>query len=115
MAKWNPNNKACQCTWADLFALKQSTKPFPDSGNIKMQDMLFYNPAAGSGILENEAKMLADQLDNMFRNADGAKFEAGVTREKAQSAMVAILKQADKTMAKLSEVIDTNYLFWHEK
>jgi hypothetical protein len=115
MAEWNPNNLACQCTWADLFVLKQSRKPFRDSGDIEMQDFLFYNPAAGNGTLENEAKMLADELDIIFRKIDGAKYESGVTKAKAQADMVAILKQATKTMAELAEVIDEDYLFWGEK
>ena len=115
MAEWNPNNLACQCTWADLFVLKQSRKPFKDSGSIQMQNLLFYNPAAGSGTLENEAKMLADELDIIFRKIDGAKFETGVTKAKAQADMVAILKKATKTMADLAEVVDSNYLFWGEK
>ena len=105
---------ACQCTWSDLFILRQSRKPFKDSGDIEMQDLLFYNPAAGNGTLENEAKMLADELDIIFRRIDGAEFEAGVTKTKAQADMVAILKKATKTMAELAEVIDSNYLFWGE-
>lgn len=115
MAEWNRNNMACQCVWAELFVLKQSRKAFADSGDIKMKDMLFYNPAAGSATLENEAKMLADELDNIFRKVDGAKFEEGVTRTQAQANMVAVLKQADKTIAELAEIIDADYLFWREK
>lgn len=115
MAEWNPNNLACQCTWAELFVLRQSRKSFSNSGNVKMQDMLFFNPAAGSSTLENEAKMLADELDNIFRKVDGARFEDGVTRAKALADTVAILKQANKTMTELAEVIDINYLFWREK
>lgn len=115
MADWDRNNLACQCTWADLFVLKQSRKPFKDSGEIQMRDLLFFNPAAGSGTLENEAKMLADELDIIFRRVDGAKFEKGVTKAKAQADMVAVLKKATQTMADLAEVINANYLFWGEK
>ena len=115
MADWDRNNLACQCTWADLFVLKQSRKPFKDSGEIQMRDLLFFNPAAGSGTLENEDKMLADELDIIFRRVDGAKFEKGVTKAKAQADMVAVLKKATQTMADLAEVINANYLFWGEK
>ena len=115
MADWDRNNLACQCTWADLFVLKQSRKPFKDSGEIQMRDLLFFNPAAGSCTLENEAKMLADELDIIFRRVDGAKFEKGVTKAKAQADMVAVLKKATQTMADLAEVINANYLFWGEK
>ena len=114
MADWNPNNLACQCTWANLFALRQSQKPFKNSGDIEMQDLLFFNPAASDDVLENEAKMLADELDVIFRQVDGAKFETGITRKKAHAEMVEILKDATKTMAELAEVIDSNYLFWGE-
>lgn len=115
MPDWNPNNLACQCTWADLFVLKQSRKPFKDSGDVKMKDFLFYNPAAGNDTLQAEAAMLADELDVLFRKVDGAKYEKDVTKAKAKADMVAVLIEANKTMAHLAEAIDADYLFWGEK
>ncbi len=114
MEKWNNNNLACVDTWMALFRLKQIRTPFKDSGNIKMADLVYYNPVSGSEHRKMEATQLATTMDTVFTIGMGAALEEGVSKSQALNDMIKTLLDGDKTIAGLAKVNDKNYLFWKE-
>lgn len=115
MADWKENNRACKTLWTSLKTMNQLFTNFEESGNIKMQDLTFYNPLNSSDLLTKEATMIADQLDNIFRNGRGAIFEDNTDRTKAIGAMVAILVDGDKQVSDLASTVDDAYKFISEQ
>lgn len=114
MSDWSVNNRACTSVWIALRLLEQSKKTFDKSGNISMNKLLFWNAGASADLRRLQAKTLAKQMDNIFRNIDGAVFEDGVTVSAAVQEMVEVLIVSDKTLTDLADVCDTNYRFWGE-
>ncbi|MDW3196441.1 MAG: hypothetical protein R8G66_28965 [Cytophagales bacterium] len=94
--------------------MKQIESNFEESGKIKMEDLTFYNVLSSSDLRNQEAKIIADQLDNIFRIGRGAKYESGVTRSDAMTAMVEILTDDSKLVEELAAKVDDQYLFWGE-
>ena len=76
-----------------------------------MKDFLFYNPTLSPDLLKKEAESVAVELDMAFVNTCFAKYEGGVTKEKAIDDMIKVLLEAGKTMAHLAEKIDADYQF----
>jgi hypothetical protein len=114
MTNWTKNNRACTTLWTTLYNMKQLQSNFEVSGQLKMQDLTFYNVLSSSDLRNQEAKIIADQLDNIFRIGRGAKYESGVTRSDAMIAMVEILTDDSKLVEELATKIDNQYLFWGE-
>ena len=114
MANWTKNNRACTTLWTTLYNMKQLQSNFEESGQLKMQDLTFYNALSSSDLRNQEAKIIADQLDNIFRIGRGAKYENGVTRSDAMTAMIEILTDDSKLVEELATKIDNQYLFWVE-
>jgi purine-cytosine permease-like protein len=114
MFTWSKNNRACTTTWSTLVVLDQIKDVFNDSGTLKICDFTFWNRAASSNMKRLMASTLAIQMDNVFTMIRGAKYEDGITKDKAISDIVDILVNGDKTVLDLAEVNDNNYLFWQE-
>lgn len=113
MATWSNTKDSCVMVWTTLFSLHQLHANFDDSENIKMKELVFYTPLSPV-ILHQQASLLANQLDNVFRNASGAGFEPGVTTTTAIKKMVAVLISEDKTVSELAEATDECYKFFGE-
>lgn len=111
---WSPNHRACTATWIALRMLDQSERPFPASGTVRMDQLTFFNAAASADMRRFQAGTLAKQLDNFFRQIDGATFEAGKNAIAALSDLRDALLKADNTMAGLAAVVDAAYRFWDE-
>jgi hypothetical protein len=111
---WSPNHRACTATWIALRMLDQSKRPFPSSGTVRMDHLTFFNAVASGDMRRFQASTLAKQLDNFFRQIDGAVFEAGKNAIAAVSEIREALLTADNTMAGLAVVIDAAYRFWDE-
>jgi hypothetical protein len=111
---WSPNHRACTATWMALRMLDQSVRPFPSSGTVRMDQLTFFNAVASDDMRRFQAGTLAKQLDNFFRQIDGAVFEAGKNALAALSEMRDALLTADATMADLATVVDAAYRFWDE-
>ena len=114
MAEWTKNNRACTTLWTTLYNMQQLTTNFDESGELKMSDLTFYNVLSSSDLREQESKIIADQLDNVFRIGRGAKYEEEVDRSKAMSSMIEVLTNEDKEVKELAETVDESYLFWGE-
>lgn len=114
MATWSTNNRSCTTVWSTLFSMQQLTTNFADSGALKMNELTFFNELSSSEQRSHEIAMLADQLDNVFINGRGAKYESGVTHSSAVSGLVAVLTEANQTVADLASTADSLYQFWGE-
>jgi hypothetical protein len=112
--QWSFNNRACTATWMALRMLDQSVLPFAPSGAVLMRQLTYFNAAASDGMRRFQAGTIAKQLDNFFRQIDGARFEDGVTPIVALSDLTEALLAAEQTMADLAGVVDKDYRFWEE-
>lgn len=114
MAIWTSTNRACKTLWTSLYSMQQLVTNFDDSGALFMNDLTFYNELADADQLSDEAKIVADQLDNIFINGRGAKYEPGVDHAQAISGMIAILIDKTKQVQDLASQVDASYKFWGE-
>ena len=114
MSNWNKNNRACTTLWSTLFTMNQLSTNFDNSGSLKMRDLTYYNNLSIGDLLSQDAEIIADQLDNVFRHARGAKFESGIDHSKALSDMIQVLSKSEKSVEDLAEAIDALYFFWGE-
>jgi hypothetical protein len=111
MADWSPDNPACLSTWMALRVMEQSTRVFPRSGGITMRELAYWNSVASEAMRNFQAHTLAIEMDNIFRQIDGATLEPGATAETAVDFMAAILTDDERTVAELAEVNDQLYRF----
>lgn len=114
MADWSKNNRACTSLWTTLFSMKQLSTNFDESGDLKMNDLTFYNELGSSDLKQQQAKIIADQIDNIFINGRGAKYESGIDRTKAISGMITILTDESKLVNDLASNVDGSYSFLEE-
>jgi hypothetical protein len=114
MANWSKNNRACKTTWSTLRTLDQLDAVFGDAGTLKMKELTYYNQTSSKEQRKSIARMLAAQLDNIFRELRGARYENEITGDKAIQSMVEILIKPEATVAVLSEQCDINYKFYGE-
>lgn len=114
MSNWSSNNRACTSTWATLFRMGQIRVSFSDSGRLPIGQLTFYSNLSTTELRKQEAMIIADQMDNIFRAGRGAIYEDNFDRTKSLSKMMEILVTEDKTVADLAGAIDNCYLFWQE-
>ncbi len=115
MGEWSKNNRACKTTWFTLYVLDQSDKAFKESGDIRMDELTFWNQSSSTEIRQLQAKALCIQMHNNFTLIRKAKLEHGVKKEEAIGDMFNVLMDESKTLRDLAAVIDDNYLFLGEK
>jgi hypothetical protein len=111
---WSRNNLACATTWTTLLVLDQLSEAFADSGDLRMDQLGFWNAAASSDMRALQARSLATMMDNMFRVIRHATYEEGVTGVEAKRQMVAILTDGTSTVRALAAANDGNYRFLGE-
>lgn len=114
MPNWSKNNRACLTTWSTLRILAQLSKPFDSAGAVTMGKLAMFNKNDDQAMRSSKALMLSIQLDNVFRDVRGARFETGVKQEAAVAEMKAVLEDDTKDVSGLAEVADDNYRFWQE-
>jgi len=114
MADWTKNNRACTTLWTTLFSMQQLSTNFDDSGELKMNDLTFFNALGSADLRRQQATIIADQMDNVFRMGRGAKYEDNVDRTKAMSGMIDILTDESKQVKDLASNVDDSYSFWGE-
>lgn len=114
MAVWSENHRACKTTWSTLRVLEQTRRTFSKAGKLKMPNLTFWSDTDPKGIRAVKARTLAMQMDNIFRDLRGARFEKNKSRSVAIDDMVKVLTNKDRTIAELAEVNDSNYKFWKE-
>lgn len=114
MADWSSNNRACTTLWTTLFSMQQLSTNFEDSGSLSMSDLTFFNTLNSANLRRQQATILADQLDHIFRIGRGAKYEVNIDRTKSISSIVKILSDGKKSLKDLAKTIDDSYKFWGE-
>ncbi|WP_430403689.1 hypothetical protein [Fluviicola sp.] len=114
MADWTKNNRACTTLWSTLFNMQQLSTNFDDSGDLKIDELTFYNALGSSDLRRQQATIIADQIDNIFRVGRGAKYESEIDRTKAIAGMVTILIDENKFVKDLASNVDDSYNFWGE-
>jgi len=114
MAEWSNKNRACKTLWTSLLQMNQLVTNFEDSGDLKMSDLTFFNNLSSADLRQQEASVIADQLDNIFRLGRGAKFEEGTDRAGAMDSMIQVLTDEDKLVKDLGEIVDGAYRFFRE-
>ncbi|MBN1931889.1 MAG: hypothetical protein JW786_09815 [Desulfobacterales bacterium] len=115
MAHWSKNNRACKTTWSTLRILDQLNAVFGKAGDLKMKELTYYNQTSSKDQRASMARMLSVQLDNIFRELRGARYEDDITGDKAIGSMVEVLTTPDATVALLAEKCDVNYKFYGEE
>lgn len=111
---WQKNNRAATTLYSTFLKLDQLNLVFSKSGSLKMSELQYFNPAASPEQLDTEIKMLADITDKIFIVGRSAQYEEGIDKTQAMAAMVTVLRDEDKTMEELGDVVDELYLFWNE-
>lgn len=115
MADWSKNNRACTTLWTTLYAMQQLSTNFGDSGDLKMNDLTFYNALGSAELRKQQSTIIADQLDIVFRHGSGASFETDVDRTIAMNGMIEVLTEETKCVKDLASAIDDSYIFWGER
>ena len=114
MSNWTMNNRASTTLWTTLSRMNQLDTNFEESGALKISDLTFFNTLSSSAAQAQDAAMIADELDNIFRVGRGAEFEDGVDRLIAMDAMVTVLSDPEKLVMELAQTVDDMYRFWKE-
>jgi hypothetical protein len=108
---WTNNNAAHKRTYVGLFVLEQNKADFDVSDSIRMDQLRFWTPGSSTVLIQQQARMLAIQLHNIFIELCGATLEQGVSVKKAVNAMAASLSNAQTTIEQLADANDQNYVF----
>jgi predicted RNase H-related nuclease YkuK (DUF458 family) len=111
---WSKNNRACTTLWTSLYSMRQLSISFTESAELKIKDFTFYNALISSELRLQQATIIVEQLDNIFRNGRGANYENEFNRGKSISAMLSVLSDETKSIVDLAAVVDNCYSFWGE-
>jgi hypothetical protein len=114
MASWSSKKPACILTWYALAMMQQHKKNFPRSETLKVKNLQFWTSASSADFRTAAARGVAMQLDAMFRGVNAAKYEAGVRRDAALSALHDALKDGETSLPDLAAVVDAHYRFLGE-
>lgn len=111
MSTWSNNNLSQVHTWMVLRVLNQSCNTFDTSETIQVKQFTFWNDSDSDGMRETKAKSLAIQIDNIFRQFQGATYEPASNIGKAIDDMSQVLLRGDNTICTLAQSADDNYQF----
>lgn len=114
MSNWSKNNRACTTLWTSLHSMEQLKNNFAESGDLNIRELTFYNALSTTEFRKQQAMMIAEELDNIFRNGRGASYEAACSRTQAISAMLEVLSDENKLLSELALAVDECYAFWGE-
>jgi hypothetical protein len=111
--EWNNNNKSCVSTWYYLASTHQLNKGFPNSPNVKMNKLRFWNELS-TDITEAKARAWAEWFVSYVTSKDGAQYEKGYEWASSVDAMVKVMTDKTKTVADLAAAVDTALFFYKE-
>lgn len=109
---WSNNNRAHTSLW--FFEKWQHNKrkaKFTPSGEWGTDFLIESATGESPEMRKAKAKTHAEMLDGAFTSLFNAKYEEGVTRKAAISAMVAILNDSSNKMKDLGDPVDSLYRF----
>jgi len=110
---WDPTLKPCIATYGILIEKGQidGSSVIDDIGTLKMSDLQFFNTAAGNGILNGEAQIMAKNIDTTCTESFNGTYKGAANMQSAIAAFKAVLVDADKTVTNLSDAIAAVYDF----
>ena len=108
---WSNNNEACNKTWWWLNFLKQIDSAFSTAGDIKMNQLAYWDNTASSDEQDTEAEGIADMMIKGFTQINGATYEPGYNYSSALLAMTKILRDQTKTISEFAAVNDELFHF----
>ncbi len=115
MNNWYQNIDTCKILWNALFNLKQISTGFNESGEIKIKELSFFDSVRNNQILNQQAFVVAYQLDTIFRSKQEVSYQKYINRSTAVSSMFNILTDDTKKLKDLASMIEKCYLFFKEK
>ena len=110
---WSSNNQAHHWTWKILIGLDliTETKSFEATGKLKITQLRHWVSGEAKSTRRTKCRLLAAQFDGLCVNLIHAEYEAASTKEKARSAIQAILMDAEQLVSDLGEKVDSLYHF----
>ncbi len=117
MANWSPNNRAATTTWLTLRTLSQIPNDmiFKTAGSVKMNELLFWGKTSTADMRKTQAGTISFEMDNIFRDVRGARFEESVDPGYVVNTIRDTLLDETKTIEDLAGIADKNYQFWGEE
>lgn len=109
---WTNDRPCCVMTWATLALLGEIAEAFPNAGDVKMKDLVFW--AGSAQTREARARALAVQMDNTFISLFNSEYETKVNRTRAILNLTESLLDGSATMTDLANSDDDDYLFMGE-
>ena len=116
-ATWDPNVPAHAQTWMYLFLKGEVLTSFPDSRELCMRQMAWWNGLATPDVRRIDAEKVAIALHRFFRDAMKRPYEADFQQgsfAKAILALTEVLVVADETVPALAGAVDRIFRFENE-
>lgn len=114
---WDPNVPAHAQTWMYLFLKGEVLTSFPDSRELCMRQMAWWNGLATPDVRRIDAEKVAIALHRFFRDAMKKPYETEFEQAsfaKSILALTEVLVVADTTFPALAAVVDRIFRFENE-
>jgi hypothetical protein len=114
---WDANVPAHAQTWMYLFLKGEVLTSFPDSRELRMRQMAWWNGLATPDVRRIDAEKVAIALHRFFRDAMKRPYESGFEENgfaRSIPALTEVLVVADETLPALAGVVDRIFRFENE-
>src|SRR5262245_34980535 len=114
---WDPSVPSQAQTWMYLFLVKEILTSFPDSREVRMRQMAWWNGVASPDVRRIDAEKVAIALHRFFRDAMRRPYESEFEENgfaKSILALTEVLVVADETVPALAGVVDRIFRFENE-
>jgi hypothetical protein len=114
---WDANVPAHAQTWMYLFLKGEVLTSFPDSRELRMRQMAWWNGLATPDVRRIDAEKVAIALHRFFRDAMKRPYEAGFEQDgfaRSIPALTEVLVVADEALPALAGVVDRIFRFENE-
>jgi len=115
--EWSHDVPAHAQTWMYLFLVKEILTSFPDSREVHMRQMAWWNGLASPDVRRIDAEKVAIALHRFFRDAMKRPYESAFETggfAKAIPALTEVLVVADETVPALAAAVDRVFRFENE-
>lgn len=115
MSNWDNNNVAHTNLWGfERWKLGRKKDSFAESGGWPVNDLIGTVTGESAEMRLEKANAHARALDEVFSGFFHAKYEDGMTRDKALAILVTLLSDPNKVLKDLGDPISDAYLFLGE-
>jgi hypothetical protein len=112
--EWDPDVQSQNQTWMYLFLTRELVASFPDSEQVRMEQLAWWNPAASPAVRRVDAQKKSIELHRFFRDAMKRPYETDFEQDgfaKAVLTLTDVLVVADHAVPDLATAIDSIFLF----